>query len=160
MHVCFCFARRVHAMSTIRRHDTSTQQHLMQLESSSSFSFTDSLFSSLLNSTTMNVLSTSIFITTRQRFEILDVREENEATSMRKKIETRILERIKSRIKNESRTKKSFKIRLRSWSIIFCSNCHLRRFFRSSTSFKSSKSFSKTDSKSDVTTKSITKVVI
>jgi hypothetical protein len=157
MHVCICLAQQTHATLTIRWHDTSTRQYLTQSENSSSSSSIDSSsfsLSRLFDDCSILVFN---FNTIWRRSKVFNVREEIETTTMQKKIETRVLERIKSRVKNESRTKKSLEIRLCSWLIIFCSNCRLRIIFRTSTSSKSSKFSSKIDSKSNVTTKSISK---
>ncbi len=142
MQACFCLKHFAHAISITRRQNIETRQHLIQFESSSSFSSMNS--SSFFSSTTSrSVNDSSDFVsTTFRRREVFEVRKEK-ATTLRNDVVTRVTERRKSRVELETKTEESSITRRCSWLFIFC-----RKFRRRSSSL--AKNSSKFENSSNV----------
>jgi predicted RNase H-like nuclease (RuvC/YqgF family) len=110
MQACFCLKHLAHEISITRRQDIKTRQHLIQFESSSSFSSMNS--SSFFSSTMSRSIddSSNFVSTTFRRREVFEIREEK-TTTLRNDVVTRVTEERKSRVELETKTKKSSIIR-------------------------------------------------
>ncbi len=161
MQICFCLKHLAHAISITRRQDIETRQHLMQFESSSSFSLMNSSF---LSSTTSRTVNDSFdFVSTMfRRREVFEIwkEEAKEAMSLRNDVETRVTKEMKSRVKIETKTEKSSIIRRYSWFFIFRRKFRRRSSFLARNSSKSENSSCVVDFSAMMTTNSIMKIKV